>query len=176
MAAVTVWSVLSANAEAAVAGECNAAKTASLSAKPHAAGVAGAPRFICPAHRIVVVQCWTRSDDKILLAVRTGTPVRAAGAGYVTYAGDFGRYGHVIIIRHPNGFASTYAHLGTFDVKRGDQVERGQVISTMAAEDGARGSEVLFQLVDRGKAVVQSRYVACHERRDFLSFWSSGAP
>jgi murein DD-endopeptidase MepM/ murein hydrolase activator NlpD len=80
----------------------------------------------------------------------------------VTYAGDFGRYGHVIIIRHPNGFASTYAHLGTFDVKRGDQVERGHVISTMAAEDGARGSEVLFQLVDRGKAVVQSRYVACH--------------
>ena len=162
VAATTVGSVLSANAEAAVAGECNAAKTASLSAEPHAAGVAGAPRFISPAHGIVVVQCWTRSDDKILLAVRTGTPVRAAGAGYVTYAGDFGRYGHAIIIRHPNGFASTYAHLGTFDVKRGDQVERGQVISTMAAEDGARGSEVLFQLVDRGKTVVQSRYVACH--------------
>jgi murein DD-endopeptidase MepM/ murein hydrolase activator NlpD len=111
---------------------------------------------------MVVVQCWTRNDDKIVLAVRAGTPVRAAGAGYVTYAGDFGRYGHMIIIRHPNGFASTYAHVGTFEVKRGDQVELGQVISTMAAEDSPRGSELLFQLVDRGKAVVQSRYVTCH--------------
>ena len=162
VAAVTVWSVLSANAVFAALHSPATAASASLSAEPHAVGVAGAPRFICPAHRIVVVQCWTRSDDKILLAVRTGTPVRAAGAGYVTYAGDFGRYGHVAIIRHPNGFASTYAHLGTFDVKRGDQVERGQVISTMAAEDGARGSELLFQIMDRGRAVMQSRYVACH--------------
>jgi murein DD-endopeptidase MepM/ murein hydrolase activator NlpD len=31
----------------------------------------------------------------------------------------------MIIIRHPNGFASTYAHVGTFEVKRGAQVELG---------------------------------------------------
>jgi hypothetical protein len=158
-AATAVCLALSANGEVAVARSCNAPKTASVSADPRAAGVSSELRFICPAHGIVVIQCWT--DDKIVLAVQAGTPVRAVGAGTVSYAGDFGRFGHVIVVKHPHGFASVYGHVGTFEVTRGDRVGAGQVIATMAAEEGTLGSELVFQLLDRGKAVVQGRYLGC---------------
>jgi septal ring factor EnvC (AmiA/AmiB activator) len=96
-----------------------------------------------------------------VLAVRAGARVRAARAGTVSYAGDLSGYGRVVVVKHPHSFASIYARVGTIKVKRGDRVGTGQVISTMSAEGGNLGSELVFQLLYRGKAVVPRHYVKC---------------
>jgi murein DD-endopeptidase MepM/ murein hydrolase activator NlpD len=69
-------------------------------------------------------------NEGIKLAVPPGTDVHAADSGRVHYAGDgLKGYGNLILIRHPNGWVSTYAHASKMLVKVGDEVKRGQVIA-----------------------------------------------
>jgi murein DD-endopeptidase MepM/ murein hydrolase activator NlpD len=68
-------------------------------------------------------------NDGIKLSVPIGTDIHAAEGGRVHYAGDgLKGYGNLILIRHPNGWVSTYAHAEKMLVKVGDEVKRGQVI------------------------------------------------
>ena len=59
------------------------------------------------------------------LVATAGTPVRAAGAGTVTFAGwNPGGYGNLVVIDHGNGVSSWYAHLSRIDVTSGAAVRR----------------------------------------------------
>ena len=61
--------------------------------------------------------------DSINIAVPEGTSVKADEGGVVAYAGsELKGYGNVVLIRHPSGFVSAYAHNGEIEVKRGDNV------------------------------------------------------
>ena len=52
-------------------------------------------------------------NEGINIAVPEGTPVKAAEAGTVTYAGsEVKGYGNLVLIRHDNGYVSAYAHNG----------------------------------------------------------------
>jgi murein DD-endopeptidase MepM/ murein hydrolase activator NlpD len=82
-------------------------------------------------------------NDGINLAIPEGTAVRAAEDGTVAYAGNELRgYGNLILIRHPNGFVTAYAHTSEILVKRNEAVKRGQVI----ARSGATGAVTTPQL------------------------------
>ena len=75
-------------------------------------------------------------NDGINLSVPQGTPVHAADAGTVAYAGsELKGYGNLVLVRHDNGWVTAYAHNDELMVKRGDKVQRGQVI----AKAGAHG-------------------------------------
>jgi len=73
------------------------------------------------------------------LAAREGTPVMASGGGRVVFAGRFPlsrnvrwwRYGNVIVLTHGDRYVTVYAHLQDISVRRGQQVERGDVIGTV---------------------------------------------
>lgn len=65
-----------------------------------------------------------------------GTPVVAAAAGSVVYAGDGLRgYGNLIIIKHNSDYLSAYAHNRTMLVKEGQTVAQGQKIAEMGDTD-----------------------------------------
>lgn len=70
------------------------------------------------------------------IAVKLGTPVKATGSGVVVKSGWEDRknhkkgYGQRVTIRHSDGSTSVYGHLGSINVKKGAQVERGQTIGT----------------------------------------------
>lgn len=84
----------------------------------------------------------TRNDGIKLLAPE-GTDIHAAGNGIVAYAGDDLRgYGNLVLIRHDGGYVTAYAHASSILVKRGDEVESGQVI----AKVGSTGSVDVAQL------------------------------
>ena len=69
-------------------------------------------------------------NDGINIAVPVGSEVRAAQSGVVAYAGNELRgYGNLVLIRHGDGWMTAYAHNETLLVERGDEVQRGQVIS-----------------------------------------------
>jgi murein DD-endopeptidase MepM/ murein hydrolase activator NlpD len=75
-----------------------------------------------------------------------GLPVRAAAAGRVVVAEETGRYGMMIEIDHDRGFKTRYGHLGSFRVKPGQLVGRGQVIGTVGATGKATGSMLHFEI------------------------------
>ncbi|MBC3841763.1 M23 family metallopeptidase [Streptacidiphilus sp. 4-A2] len=57
-----------------------------------------------------------------------GTPVRAATAGTVVFAGWGGSYGNLVEIRHADGAYSRYGHLSGFDVRTGESVSAGTTV------------------------------------------------
>ena len=65
----------------------------------------------------------------------SGTPVRATGAGTVSFAGRSGGYGNLIKIRHHEGYETRYAHLRGFasGVRAGTRVQQGEIIGYVGA-------------------------------------------
>jgi murein DD-endopeptidase MepM/ murein hydrolase activator NlpD len=85
--------------------------------------------------------------DGIDIAARDGAPVLAAEDGLVAYAGEgVHGYGRLILLRHGDGYISTYAHNAALLVEAGDLVERGQVIARVGSTGDAPRSMLHFEL------------------------------
>lgn len=65
------------------------------------------------------------------LQAAAGTPIKAAGAGTVAFAGEQGIYGNLVVINHQQGRQTRYAHLDTIEVRVGQQVEAGTQLGTL---------------------------------------------
>ncbi|WP_449255437.1 peptidoglycan DD-metalloendopeptidase family protein [Bosea sp. (in: a-proteobacteria)] len=86
-------------------------------------------------------------NEGINIAVPDGTPVKAAEEGTVAYAGsELKGYGNLVLIRHPNGYVSAYAHNGELKVKRGDVVRRGQVVASSGQSGNVSSPQLHFEL------------------------------
>jgi murein DD-endopeptidase MepM/ murein hydrolase activator NlpD len=87
------------------------------------------------------------SNEGINIAVPEGTPVKAAEAGTVAYAGsEVKGYGNLVLIRHDNGFVSAYAHNGEIEVKRGQKVTRGQLIAKSGQSGNVTSPQLHFEI------------------------------
>ncbi|MCK5027891.1 MAG: M23 family metallopeptidase [Candidatus Pacebacteria bacterium] len=88
------------------------------------------------------------------IAAPRGTQILASAGGEVILskyaAGNpwFGGYGNYIVIQHPNGAQTVYAHLSENLVKRGWKVEQGQVIGYMGSTGRSTGPHLHFELRD----------------------------
>ncbi len=95
-----------------------------------------------------------QQNDGINLAVPEGTPVKAAEDGVVAYAGnELKGYGNLVLIRHPNGYVTAYAHAKELLVKRGDPVKRGQVIANSGQTGNVDTPQLHFE-VRKGPAPI----------------------
>lgn len=116
------------------------AGTAAAVAAPASGSVADG-KLRWPAKGRIIAGFGPRSDgthnDGINISVPIGTDVHAAETGSVAYAGsELKGYGNLILVRHDNGLVTAYAHASEILVKRGDRVNRGQVIAK-AGKTGA---------------------------------------
>jgi len=81
------------------------------------------------------------------LANREGTPIRASQGGTVVSVLDRPTgYGKSIIIRHPNGYQTLYAHLSEFNIRQGQYVSQGQVIGKMGSTGRSTGPHLHFAI------------------------------
>ena len=84
------------------------------------------------------------------LAASIGTPIYAAAEGTVIVSafnsGWHGGYGNFIIISHPNGTQTVYAHLSKNIVHAGDYVQQGQTIALMGSTGNSTGPHVHFEI------------------------------
>ncbi|HEX6681060.1 MAG TPA: peptidoglycan DD-metalloendopeptidase family protein [Gaiellaceae bacterium] len=88
-----------------------------------------------------------------ILAPR-GTPVAAAGAGRVVWAGfRAGGWGRLVTIAHGNAVRTMYAHLSRADVRLGARVVAGERIGLVGATGNATGPHLHFEVRVRGAAV-----------------------
>jgi murein DD-endopeptidase MepM/ murein hydrolase activator NlpD len=88
-----------------------------------------------------------RDGRGIDIAAAVGEAVHAAADGEVIYASDeLATFGKMIVIRHADDYVTTYAQLSDMAVAKGDAVKRGQIIGKSGKSDGAKRSELHFEL------------------------------
>lgn len=80
------------------------------------------------------------------LAAPTGTPVLAANAGRVVFAGPLQVYGNGIVLDHGLGLASAYFHLNTIAVQMGQMVQKGEVIGTVGNTGLSTGAHLHWEM------------------------------
>ena len=73
--------------------------------------------------------------------------MKAAENGTVIYVGSgVEGYGNLILIRHPNGYVSAYAHLGSMNVTKGANVSRGDTIGAAGMTGSVTKPQLHFEL------------------------------
>lgn len=83
---------------------------------------------------------------------KIGWNVRAAARGIVAYSGDELRgYGKTVVVIHPGGWVTLYAHNSVNFVVAGEKVPRGGILAELGATGNARGPHVHFEFFHNGK-------------------------
>jgi len=112
-------------------------------------------------------------------AASRGTPIRAAGAGKILFAGRKGGYGNTIIIRHQDGYKTLYAHMMKFKkgMRRGKWLKKGQVIGYVGSTGMSTGPHLHFGLYKNNYAINPARVVkitksalAGKKKKEFLKY------
>jgi murein DD-endopeptidase MepM/ murein hydrolase activator NlpD len=81
------------------------------------------------------------------------SPVPAANAGQVAFAGPLTIYGNTVIVDHGLGLQTLYAHLSSIAVKPGDKVARGQELGRSGTTGLAVGDHLHFEILVSGVSV-----------------------
>ena len=106
-----------------------------------------------------VIATFTEANKGLDIAGAKGTPVLAAAAGRVVYAGQGLRgYGKLVIIRHSALWLSAYAHNDQILVKEQQEVTRGQKIAEMGSTD-ADQPKLHFEIRRQGRPVDPLRHL-----------------
>ncbi len=100
-----------------------------------------------------------RFHNGIDLANRIGTPVAAAMAGSVAMVGINPTYGRYVILRHPDGFQTLYAHLSRILISKGRRVSQNQIIGKMGTTGYSTGSHLHFSIFKNGEPVDPLKYL-----------------
>jgi murein DD-endopeptidase MepM/ murein hydrolase activator NlpD len=83
----------------------------------------------------------------------TGTAIFATANGRVKFVGWEHGYGRLVILKHPNGYLTYYAHCSKLLVKRGQLVEQGQIIARVGQTGLATGPHVHYEVRVHGKPI-----------------------
>lgn len=87
-----------------------------------------------------------------------GTPVYATADGVVKNARWERGYGYIVTIDHGYGYETRYAHLKSFNVKRGQKVVRGETIALSGNSGRSTGPHVHYEVLQRGRPVNPANY------------------
>lgn len=92
-----------------------------------------------------------RSHAGVDWAAPTGSPVYAARAGRVSYAGSAAGYGLLVKIDHGGGIETRYAHLSHIAVRLGQQVAAGERVGSVGSTGESTGPHLHFELRQGGR-------------------------
>ena len=92
-----------------------------------------------------------RFHSGVDLRAAYGTDVPSAAAGNVTFAGDQGGYGTMVVVRHEDGFETRYAHLSSAAVQVGDRVDAGQALGRVGSTGRSTGPHLHFEVRRNGQ-------------------------
>lgn len=99
-------------------------------------------------------------NDGINIAAPRGAPVRAAKNGVVAYSGNELRgFGNLLLLKHPGGWITAYAHNDKLLVKRGDKIKKGQTIARVGSSGSVQNPQLHFELRKGKKAIDPIKYL-----------------
>lgn len=93
------------------------------------------------------------------IAAGYGTPIYAAAAGTVEFAGTKGELGKLVIINHGNGIKTYYGHCSSLKVSSGQTVEAGTNIAAVGKTGAATGYHLHFEIRVNGTSVNPQKYL-----------------
>lgn len=99
------------------------------------------------------------SHPGVDIVAATGTPVRSALGGEVTFAGWDEIYGNVVRVQHNDSVATVYGHNAEVLVKEGDSVAKGEVIAKVGNTGRSTAPHLHFEVLKNGIAVDPELYV-----------------
>ena len=93
------------------------------------------------------------------LAAPKGTPIYAAASGTIAYSGSASGYGLVIYLDSGGGIQSRYGHCSKLLVKKGQKVNKGQIIGLVGNTGRSTGPHLHFEIRKNGTPVDPTKYV-----------------
>lgn len=94
-----------------------------------------------------------RQHHGVDIAAPVGTPIGAAAAGTVVFAGRRGGYGNTIIVEQADGKQTLYGHADQLLAKVGDQIAIGQTIATVGSTGRSTGPHLHFEVRENGQPI-----------------------
>jgi murein DD-endopeptidase MepM/ murein hydrolase activator NlpD len=98
-------------------------------------------------HRLHPILNIVRAHQGVDYSAPTGTPVRAAGDGRISFRGVQGGYGNAVVLEHGGGVSTLYGHLSAFakTFRDGARVKQGDVIGFVGSTGAATGPHLHYE-------------------------------
>ena len=93
------------------------------------------------------------------IAAPTGTPVKAAASGTVTFSGWKGSYGNMLVISHGNGVQTYYGHCSKLYAKNGQTVSQGDIVASVGSTGNSTGPHLHLEIRVNGTAYNPQNYI-----------------
>lgn len=122
-------------------------------------------RFIWPVPASTKISSYygkrgRRNHEGIDIPAPRGTHIMAVEDGVVIHSGNkLSGYGNLTIIKHKGGIFSVYAHAKKNFTKRGQKVNKGEVIAQVGTSGRSTGPHLHFELRIKNKAINPLPYV-----------------
>ncbi len=125
----------------------------SVGTKPKPDGM-GTGTFAMPASGRISSEFgprWGRTHTGIDIAAPSGSEIRAADTGIVSFSGQQGSYGNLVKIDHQNGYVTYYAHCSKLLAEPGQVVEKGELIALVGSTGNSTGPHCHFEVRSAGQ-------------------------
>jgi len=106
-----------------------------------------------------------RMHNGIDIDLNKGDKVAAAFDGKVRFAKKQGGFGNVVILMHPNGLETVYAHLSKLKVKAGDVVLSGQTVGLGGNTGHSHGSHLHLEIRYKGHALNPATIISFNDHK-----------
>ena len=93
------------------------------------------------------------------IAAPSGTPIKVAANGTVSFAGTMGGYGNLVIVDHANGVQTYYGHCSKIYASVGDEVTAGDIIAAVGTTGFSTGNHLHFEIRKDGKTINPQKYL-----------------
>jgi murein DD-endopeptidase MepM/ murein hydrolase activator NlpD len=100
-----------------------------------------------------------RPHEGIDIYAPKGTPIMATAGGRVVRAGWKVGYGLTLLIDHDYGYRTFYAHCSKLKAKRGDLVNRGEIIALVGNTGVTTGPHLHYEVMIDGVSKNPSNYI-----------------
>ena len=102
---------------------------------------------------------WGRTHTGIDIGAPTGTSIKAAAAGTVSFSGWKGTLGYLVVLNHGNGIQTYYAHCSKLLVSSGQKVSKGQLIAKVGSTGRSTGPHLHFEIRVNGSSINPQSYI-----------------
>lgn len=102
---------------------------------------------------------YKRMHRGIDIAAHTGTPIVAPAKGTIVQIKTDSQMGKYIVIDHGYGFKTRYGHLSQASVKRGQKVDRGELIGLMGSTGYSTGPHLHYEVIRNGKFLDPNTFI-----------------
>ncbi len=115
--------------------------------------------WVQPVEGVITDTFGTRKGKHkgIDIAAPNGEAIRSVSAGVVTKSYYSDSYGHVVFIKHPEGYETVYAHLHKRFVTEGETVKKGESVGIIGNTGISTGTHLHFE-VHKGEWTIEKKY------------------